>query len=1158
MKKTIHFVVRARNACLLHKLLLIMRLTTFLILFTVIQVAGIESYSQETKISLNLKSTSLKDVLETIEDESNFYFLYSAAMIDVGRKVDVSIENGNITEILDEVLKNTGIRYVIKGRQILLTEKNKTVVGGESIQQQRSVSGKVTDSSGAALPGVTVVIKNTTNVTITDVNGNYTITGVGPAGVLVFSFVGMKTQEIPTSGKSTINVILADESIGLEEVVAVGYGTQRKATLTGAISNITADEIKVTTQSNLTNTMSGKLPGLRVVQRTSEPGRYENYFDIRGYGSPLVVVDGIVREDYSKIDPNEVESISILKDASAAVYGVKAADGVVLITTKKGDSVKTKFNYSGTYGWADITSTPEVGNAVDWMTLTNEQIQNDNIVNRTSKALSYSAEDIEQYASGTKKSTDWQNLALRDFAPQQQHNLNINGGTEKVRYFLSFGYFDEMGLWKSGDLNYNRYNFRSNLNIQLTKDLDIQILTDAILDNVNEPGGTQDRVFMFKSMWMQIPTLSVYANDNPQYLNNQVADGTHPLAITSKAISGYIKTQNKSYQGTFSLNYKIPFTEGLKATALFSRYSYDIDKKTYKKKYPLYNYNATTDTYTAVYQQSPSYVERYYRTRHKDLLQVSLNYENSFDKHNVKALALMEQRTEVSDNFNARRDLLLDELEEIFTGDPNTQRAGQSSSQTYELANVGVVGRVNYDYSSKYLFEFAFRYDASSKFPSNNRWGFFPSFFGGWRLSEENFFKGNVPFVDNLKIRGSWGKLGDEDASSFQYIEGFSYPSGSYVFDNGLTSGVGFKSLPNPNIFWYEAEMSNLGLDGDLFGNKLHAEFEVFRRYRTGLLANRLLTLPETVGASLPQENLNSDLTRGYEIALGYTAKFRNGQINISGNMANARTQNRKVERANPTGTYDDWRNNPQNRWDNIIWGYKTIGRFQNYDEIYNSPVQDGKGNKNLLPGDLKYLDLNKDGIIDSGDQTQIGRGNTATSGSDGSNADNDPGRFPEITYGFTISGKWKNFDLSMHFQGAAKFDVFYAGALQTPLRWGRNSLAIFNDRWRLSDVTDPNSEWIPGKYPAYRTASNSNYAMSDFWLNDASFLRLKSMEIGYTLPQNLSRKAGLDLVRIYANGFNLHTWTKIKFIDPEQTPRENSSLYPITRNFNLGVNISF
>jgi TonB-dependent SusC/RagA subfamily outer membrane receptor len=430
MKKTIHFVPRARNACLLRKLLLIMRLTIFLLLFALIQVMGVESYSQETKISLNFKSTSLKDVLEFIEDESNFYFLYSAAMIDVDRKVDVNIENGNITEVLNKVLKNTGIRYVIKGRQILLAARNKPDVFGENVQQQKSVSGKVTDSSGAALPGVTVVIKGTAKGTITDVNGNYSVNAIEPAGVLMFSFMGMKTQEISVSGKTTINVILAEESIGLEEVVAVGYGTQRKATLTGAISNINSAEIKVSTQSNLTNTMSGKLPGLRVVQRTSEPGRYENYFDIRGYGSPLVVVDGIEREDYSKIDPNEVESISILKDASAAVYGVKAADGVVLITTKKGGATKAKFNYSGTYGWANVTRTPEVGNAVDWMTLTNEQIQNDNIVKRTNKALSFSAEDIEQYANGTKKSTDWKNLALRDYAPQQQHNLNVNGGTD--------------------------------------------------------------------------------------------------------------------------------------------------------------------------------------------------------------------------------------------------------------------------------------------------------------------------------------------------------------------------------------------------------------------------------------------------------------------------------------------------------------------------------------------------------------------------------------------------------------------------------------------------------------------------------------------------------------------------------------------------------
>ncbi len=1149
------------KAFVTNQTMIAMKLTVLFTLFACLQV---NANLTAQKISLQKKNATLTEVFKSITEQTGFNFFFNDKTIQKAGRVTVDVKNATIEETLKECFKNQPLTYVIKDKVIVISTKEESAAIVKSQEESMDelpppieVTGRVLDEEGNGVEGVSVSVSGTSVGVSTDAAGNFRIT-VADNSVLHISHVAYQSQEIPVRGRRNISVVLRLKESALKDVVVVGYGTQRKVTLTGAVTQINAEQLNTTTNANLTNMMSGKMPGLRVVQRTSEPGRYENYIDIRGMGGALVIVDGVVRSDYNRLDPNEIESVSILKDASAAVYGVQSANGVMLITTKKGKPGRTEFSYSGTVGWANITNTPKVGSAVDWMNLTNEQVQNENLVNSiinpnfNPRALTYSDEQIQQYKDGTKKSTDWANLALRDFAPQQQHNLSIRGGSEKVKYFVSMGYFDEMGLWKSGDLNYKRYNFRTNLSTQITKDLEAEFLINGIIEKTNEPGGTLDRVLMFKSMWMQIPTLTVYANNNPDYLNNAVADGTHPLAITSSDMSGYINALNKNWQGTAALNYRLPFLDGLKARVMYSYYNQDRNVKTYKKKYPLYNYNAVTDVYTPVYQQTPSYITESYSTNYRETIQASLNYEKKIDDHNIKAMVLFEQRTDYSKNFTARRDLELDAIDQLGAGTEATQRAtaGNPSDISYQ----GFVGRVNYDFRSKYLFEYACRYDASSKFPPSNRWAFFPSVLVGWRISEEKFIKNNnsFSFIDNLKIRGSWGKLGDDGALAFQYLTGYTYPSGNYVFENGLISGLGFQNLPNNSIFWIKAATTDVGIEGSLWNSKLKFEFDIFRRRREGLLATRNMSLPNTVGATLPQENLNSDITSGYEITLGHSNMIGDFKIDISANMAYARTKTDYQERAMPVNSYDNWRNNSWERWNNIIWGYHCLGQFKTFDEIYAAPVQDGNGNKYLLPGDLKYQDINNDGIIDSGDQLPIGRGTTSTSGF------SDALRYPELTYGITIGAGYKGFDLTVLMQGCANFDVIYGGALQTPLRWGRNSLDIFNDRWHLADIKNPNGEWTPGKYPAYRTTTTSNYAVSDFWLQDASWFRVKSIELGYTFPQNWFRKVGIRNLRLYANGFNMFTWTKIKFIDPEQTPSDNSSLYPITRNFNVGVNLSF
>ena len=456
-----------------------------------------------------------------------------------------------------------------------------------------------------------------------------------------------------------------------------------------------------------------------------------------------------------------------------------------------------------------------------------------------------------------------------------------------------------------------------------------------------------------------------------------------------------------------------------------------------------------------------------------------------------------------------------------------------------------MIGRLNYGYSLKYLFEFGFNYSGSSRFPKAKRWGFFPYTSVGWRISEEGFVKDNFPFITNLKLRGSYGIMGDDGSSSFQFLTGYNYPSATYIVGNKAVSGLGFRGMPNPNITWFTSTAKNIGLDLSLFEGLISMQFDLFRRDRSGLLGTRALSIPQSVGAALPLENINKDMRRGFELGITHTKKLGKLTYDISGNVTYSRGQRTYVDRAPDGNSYTNWRNNPTDRWDNMVWGYKLIGQFQTVEEILASPVMDGQGNRTLRPGDFKYEDLNHDGMISALDQTTIGRG-----------------LIPEIDYGFNIALSWKKLDMAIFFQGAANSNSYYeaSGFLYQPLKWGRNSLHAFFDRWHHEDIYDVNSPWIPGYYPATGGLPSvpSNMLASVFWKPEASYLRLKNIEIGYTVENSFLKKAGIQDMRINVSGFNLHTWTKMKFLDPEQNPADRGNSYPLTRNFNIGLNITY
>lgn len=1003
-----------------------------------------------------------------------------------------------------------------------------------NIQQNPIVAtGLVKDVKGEPLVGVLVKEKGTSNATTTDINGNYRLS-VSSNAKLVFNYLGHVPVEI-SAGSEPQTIALVNSVSDLDEVVVVGYGSQKKVTLTGAVVAISGDEILTTKNENVENMITGKIPGVIVVQKSGEPGSYNSKFQIRGMGNPLYIIDGVARDNMSRIDPNDIESLSVLKDASAAIYGVRAANGVVLITTKKGKGGRTQFEYSGSVGWQRASGLPKTGNALDYMTLMNE----DDINN--GRPLSYSKEQMDEYRNGTKRSTDWGSVGIKETAPQTQHSISATGGSEKVTYYTNFGYLKQDGFWKSGSLNYERFNIRTNLSAQLTKGLKAEVFISGMKDTKNQP--YRDPWLVYKSIWTQVPLWPVYANDNPEYLYN-AADADHPLVITDSELNGYKKYENKSFQSTFALEYDIPFIDGLKARAMYSYDYYSYVSKEFSKAYTLYTYDAGNDTYKGSQAQSPSKLKRSFKEKPTTTLQLQLNYARTFAKnHNVSALAVYEETTAGMDNFYAERFLSMDAVDQLYAGNAKDQNANMAPGDLWKDANKGLIGRVNYDFSSKYLAEFSFRYDGSSKFAPGSQWGFFPAGSLGWRLSEESFFKNvsKLSFVDNLKIRGSYGLMGDDNASSYQFLSGYNYPSEGFVQNGEWVNALGMRGLPNPYITWYKAKALNIGIDVDMWNGLLGFQTEYFSRKRDGLLAKRNLSLPGTVGAVLPDENLNSDLTNGFEIALTHRNKINDFSYYASGNVSYTRTKNEYVERSASGNSYRNWRDNTTNRYNDIWWGLGYLGQFGSYQEAYNAAIQDSKGNSILRPGDYQYDDWNGDGVIDENDEHPI-----ATK------------EYPKINFGLSLGGEYKGFDLMLLLQGAAMSNVKYPEQLERPLSWGRNSLNMFMDRWHLSDPTDPNSEWISGYYPSTNRGESTNYRDSERSVQNASYIRLKTIEFGYNLPKSLITRMGVRNVRIYFSGYNLLTFTGIKNLDPEHPSDTYGYLYPLTKTYNFGLNVSF
>ena len=1023
---------------------------------------------------------------------------------------------------------------------------------------QNQIKGHVADAAGEPIIGANVTVKGTTTGTITDIDGNFTLEVGSTDGTLVVSFIGYKSVEAKMNGTSPINVILQEDTETLDEVVVVGYGTQNRKSLTGAISDVKSESLTRSVSTTTAGALTGKIAGISTRAKDARPGKGIN-LEIRNMGTPLFVIDGIPyggntssdwlvnsevsgNDVFNSLNIEDIESITVLKDASAAIYGLRASNGVVLVTTKKGKkNEKVSINVNGYYGWQNLTRFPELANAEQYTRGLAEAAQN-----RGEDPNSvYTKEELAKWAAGTEKgykSYDYYDMIMRKNVPQYHINASVTGGSERTNYYLSIAHTNQEAMMP--DFNYQRTNFQLNLDTKITNRFTIGAQVSGRYEKTNDVGlpGGDGYYSSILAIFRMRPIDSPYANDNPNYIRNidSYRNGYNPAAFR-RDIAGYKDSMTRYANINAYAQYDFGF--GLTAKATFS-YGYTNSRfDGYQYAYQIYTYDEASDTYngTNAVGRWRLQIDRSVPTRY---MQLQLNYNKQIKNHNISAVLGYEASdydwskktygTEPSTDY-----LPLLQMDEINSfGD----------EWSYE-ARAGWLARVNYDYAHKYLIELLARYDGSYLYAPSKRWGFFPGVSVGWRISEEKFFSPLKSVVDDLKIRASIGQTGTESGvSMFGYMSGYNWNQGSAVLDGEYVTGLNQRGLPVTNLSWTKNTTKNIGFDLTMFGSRLTVSADAFRKDITGVPAARYdVLLPSEVGYSLPNENLNKQAYIGAEAMATWTDHIGEFNYRVSGNITFSRYRSIETYKPRFSNSWDEYRNSAEDRWGGIYWGYQVIGQFQSEEEIKNYPVNlDGQGNTTLLPGDLIYKDVNNDGVINSMDERPIG--------------------FPEnwapiLSFGGNIGLEWKGIDLNIDLSGGAMQGWRQNYELTNAYHNGGNSPAyLLEDRWHRLDLYDPESEWVPGRYPAIRNGEFAyNNKNSDFWLHNVHYLRISNLEIGYSLPMWMLKPIHAQKVRVYGSVSNLCSFDNVhQFgIDPEITAAA-AVVYPQQRTFLVGFNVTF
>jgi len=1111
MKKRIYYDGFGEQIPNLRKILMIMKLTSFLFLLGMLNVMAEVTYSQATKVSLNLKGSTVEEVLNTIENNSEFYFLLNQKLIDVSRRVDVVVENKSIRDVLDKVFEGTDVTYCVLDRQIILFPKSETKALAQL--QQFTVTGKVTmASTGEPVPGVSIVVKGTTQGTITDSEGKYSIAGISPDAILVFSFIGLKTKEIAVGNRPQIDVVMEEEVIGIEEVVAIGYGTMKKRDLTGSISSISSDRFQEQPITDFAQVLQGRAAGVSVTNSSGAPG-FEAKIRIRGANSinasnsPLFVIDGVpakgVWNTYMGINPSDIKSVEILKDASAtAIYGSRGSNGVVLITTQRGDINNQRITVSSNISFGKIGRKYDLLNAADYASL----------VNKIYNAEMYTNDQIEAFR--LNGGTDWQKEIFRT-SVNQNHQVSVSGGEGKLRYFLSGNFMDENGILKN--TNGNRYSFRANIDVDFSKrfsmSLDVNTLMGTTFNQDLGSGIGKTNPILQGLTWS--PTVTPY-NEDGTYTNMDPLGslGRNPVVLEKESFD---KRKRSQFDLNSNLKYKIS-----------NAFDFVLNLSAAK-------YNAYNRYYQSVYIQSTPSLELSSIDGYGWELQSLLNFKKTImEKHNFLLTVAFEE--------SAREDRTM-ALAAIGANSPTDDISSTSSHRVnQEYSNHGLMSyfaRFNYNFNSKYYVIATYRVDGSSVFRKGNKFSNFPSVGLSWVLSEEEFIK-QLNVFNLLKLRGSWGIIGNQSGVP-PYIGLNSLTTRSY--DWGTPSNYpGYEpgAPGNTKLRWEKTTQKDIGLDAYLLNSRLSVSFDYFQKETNDVIIRKSLPLYD--GGYEVWQNLGQVDNKGFELSADYRLLDRNSfSWDLGFNISSVRNKVVKLGTVDDYILTGDYGSGILSTKPFIIkpgypmgsfWGPKYLGLWK----VDESAEALKFGNQ---PGDSKYEDLNDDYVINSDDYQLIGDAN------------------PDFTFGINNTFHYKNFTLNILIDGVQGNQVLN-------LLYGVSAVPIAESRTITlkegADVWTPSNQ--DASFPAL-SPTNINNMNSSRWLQDGSYIKVRNISLSYNLPKQLTKIADL---RISISGQNLFTITKYKGFDPEVTNSGSSDVesgidmgaYPLPRFITTQIVLTF